>query len=282
MDDNIFLDILRPAMTQDNSADDDYKDEDGLLMCGKCHTRKQTFFEVEGLIPRTIVPCLCECEQKRVEQEKEARQREEARQRIEAMRRNGIADEQYISCTFALDDREDEKASDFCRKYVEEWKWAQETNAGLMLYGDVGGGKTFLAACIANALVDKGVPVMMTTIPRLVAAMQENYGDKRAEVLRKISAAPLLVLDDVGTERGTSTGMELAYEIINTRYKAQKPLIVTTNLTMQEIRDTQDIGHRRLYDRIVEMCAPLKVSGAGRRQKAARAKLDEMKARFGA
>ena len=282
MEENIFVNILRPAMMQDNSAEDDYKDEDGLLMCGKCHTRKQTFFEVEGLIPRTVVPCLCECEQKRVEEEKQARQREEARQRIEAMRRNGIADEQYISCTFALDDREDEKASDFCRKYVEEWKWAQETNAGLMLYGDVGGGKTFLAACIANALVDKGVPVMMTTIPRLVAAMQENYGDKRAEVLRKISTAPLLVLDDVGTERGTSTGMELAYEIINTRYKAQKPLIVTTNLTMQEIRDTQDIGHRRLYDRIVEMCAPLKVSGAGRRQKAARAKLDEMKARFGA
>ena len=282
MDDNIFLNILRPAMTKDNSAEDDYKDEDGLLMCGKCHTRKQTFFEVEGLIPRTVVPCLCECEQRKQEQEEEALKREAAKKRIEEIRRNGLADDQYINCTFYLDDREDEKASDFCRKYVNDWQWAQENNCGLMLYGDVGGGKTFLAACIANALVDKGVPVMMTTIPRLVAAMSEKYGESRDDILRKISAAPLLILDDVGTERETSYGMELAYEIINTRYKAQKPLIITTNLTMQEIRDTQDTGHRRLYDRIVEMCAPLKVSGAGRRQKAARRKLDEMKARFGA
>ena len=276
--------IVKAARENNPENEGDYRNEDGLLMCGKCHTKKETITPIQNIGGTirggTVIPYACECRRERERQEEEAKKREEAKRRIEAMRKNGLADEQYKACTFSADDGSDQEASQFCRAYVREWEWAQETNSGIMLYGDVGGGKTFLAACIANALIDKGVPVMMTTIPRLVSAMGKDFGENREAILRQISSIPLLVLDDIGTERNTSYGMELVYEIINTRYKSQKPLIVTTNLTMTAVKEVEDIGYRRIYDRVVEMCAPLKVSCSGRRQKAARSKLEEMRERF--
>lgn len=281
MDTNLFAAALGPAMSRDNASPDDLTDEEGLRVCSVCGERKQTFFEVEGLIPKNKVPCMCKCERDRLAAEEEARKRQEMALRIDRYRQQGMTDEQYRACTFRADDCADVKASRFCRKYVENWKWAAENNAGLLLWGDVGGGKTFLAACIANALIDKGVPATMTTLPRLVNAMQKDFGAERESVLRMVAQTPLLVLDDVGTERDTEYMGEQVYEIINARYKAQKPLIVTTNLTMEALKKMEDVTHRRIYDRIVEMCTPCKVSGCGRRQKTARNKMKMMMQQFG-
>ena len=157
----------------------------------------------------------------------------------------------------------------------------QENNAGIMLWGDVGGGKTFLAACIANALIDKGIPATMTTIPRLVAAMTKDFGKEREDVLYMVANAPLLVLDDVGTERKTEYNNELVYEIVNTRYKAKKPLVITTNLAMKEMAEETDKTKKRIYDRLIEMCTPCKVTSTGRRQQAARSRMEQMMAQFG-
>lgn len=281
METNLFAAALGPAMSRDNASPDDLTDEEGLRVCAVCGERKQTWFEVEGLIARNKVPCMCKCERDRLAAEEEARKRQEMALRIDRYRRQGMTDEQYRGCTFAVDDQEDAKASQFCRAYADNWEWAAENNAGLLLWGDVGGGKTFLAACIANALIDKGIPATMTTIPRLVSAMQKDFGAEREAVLRMVAQTPLLVLDDVGTERDTEYMGEQVYEIINARYKAQKPLIVTTNLTMAALKNTEDVTHRRIYDRIVEMCTPCKVSGGGRRQKTARNKMEQMMQQFG-
>jgi len=277
----MFAEILQPAMSRDNSAPDDLMTEDGLRICAVCGEKKQTWFEVDGLIPKSKVPCMCKCERDKREAEKAARKQQEMMLRIDRYRRDGLTDEQYRACTFDVDDGADEHASQFCKAYVENWKWVQENNAGIMLWGDVGGGKTFLAACIANALIDKGIPATMTTISRLAAAMTKDFGAERGNVLSMVANAPLLVLDDVGTERDTETSNEQVYEIINTRYKAKKPLIVTTNLTMTAMKNAENVTHKRIYDRIVEMCSPCKVTSSGRRQKAARSKMEQMMAQFG-
>lgn len=276
-----ILKALSPAMTRDNSAEGDTVGEDGLRVCGVCKERKQTFFEVEGLIERTKVPCMCKCEREEQRRKDEEQKRKEAQGRIESMRERGLADAQYRECTFAADDSKESKASAFCRAYVSDWEWVWSNNAGIMLYGDVGGGKTFLAACIANALIDQGVYVMMTSIARLTAAMQENFGDSRARILHEIATAPLVILDDVGAERNTPYALEQAYEIINTRYKAKKPLIVTTNLTMTALKNAENIDYKRIFDRLVEMCTPCKVDATGRRQAVARSKHAAMLERFG-
>ena len=281
MDMTGIIGALAPAMSRDNSAPDDLLTEDGLRICAKCGERKQTWFGVNDLIPRKKVPCMCRCEREKLEAEEAARKQDEQYRLIQQYRNRGLTDEQYKACTFAADDGMDEKASKFCRAYVDNWKWVQENNAGIMLWGDVGGGKTFFAACIANALIDKGIPATMTTIPKLVAAMTQDFGKNRGDVLYMVANAPLLVLDDVGTERDTEFSNEQAYEIVNTRYKAQKPLIITTNLMMTELKDAKDVTRKRIYDRLVEMCTPCKVTSTGRRQKAAQDKMDQMLTQFG-
>ena len=281
MEMGMFANILQPAMNRDNASPDDLMTEDGLRLCAVCGQKKQRWFEVAGLIPRSKVPCLCKCEQEKLEAEEAERKRQEMKIRIDRYRHTCLADEQYKECTFDRDDGADPKASEFCKAYVQNWKWVTENNAGVMLWGDVGGGKTFLAACIANALIDQDIPATMTTIPKLVAAMSKDFGAERGNVLYMVANAPLLVLDDVGTERNTEYSNEQVYEIINTRYKSKKPLIVTTNLTMSALKNAEDVTHRRIYDRIVEMCTPCRVTSSGRRQKAARSKMEQMMQQFG-
>lgn len=282
MDMKDILGALAPAMSRDNAAEDDQYTEDGLRICAKCGERKQTWFEVKGLIARNKVPCMCRCEREKLEAEEAARKQEEQYRLIQQYRNRGLTDEQYKACTFDADDGTDEEASTTCRRYVERWQRMQESNTGLILWGDVGGGKTFLAACVANALIDKGIPATMTTIPRLVAAITKDFGKDREEVLYMVANAPLLVLDDVGTERNTEYNNEQVYEIINARYKAKKPLIITTNLTMTEMKSETDEAKKRIYDRIVEMCPyPQKVTSTGRRQRIAKSKYEAAKELLG-
>ena len=69
MDMSGIIGALAPAMSRNNAADDDQFTEDGLRICAKCGERKQTWFEVKGLIARNKVPCMCRCERERQEAE---------------------------------------------------------------------------------------------------------------------------------------------------------------------------------------------------------------------
>lgn len=254
----------------------DYCTPEGILMCGKCHTPKMAFVTVPGLFDNRPSPRPCKCLQEYREREEAERNRQIALERIDRLRKQGLTAAQYIDSTFALDDRADEKASNICTRYVAKWDEIKAKNIGLLLHGDVGGGKTFLASCIANALLDKGEAVIMTTIPALSMAMNANFGSERASILEHVRNVPLLILDDVGMSRNTAAALESAYDIVNTRYKEKKPLVITTNLTMTAIRDEKETNLRRIYDRIIEMCSPVKVAGIERRKNIARNKMQEM------
>ena len=282
MDAGMLANILQPALSRDNVADDDIVNEDGFRVCAVCGEAKQAWFEVPGLIPLSKRPRMCKCERDRREAEDAEEKRQKLLQRIEYYRVKGLSDPRYRECTFERDDGADRKAGEICKAYVKNWEWVKENNAGLMMWGDVGGGKTFFAACIANALIDQGIQVVMTNIPQLITNMKRNFEAERGNILHMIANVPLLVLDDVGIERDTSYSNELAYEILNTRYNAKKPLIVTTNLTMEAIRTINDTTYKRMYERIIEMCPkPVKVVSTGRRQQAARSKMEQMMAQFG-
>ena len=79
----------------------------------------------------------------------------------------------------------------------------------------------------------------------------------------------LLVLDDLAAERDTEYMGEIVMSIIDSRYRAHKPVIVTTNLTQKEIRNPSGIRRQRVLSRLFEMCMMIEVSGEDkRRQKA--------------
>ena len=150
-------------------------------------------------------------------------------------------------------------------------------NLGLLLWGGVGTGKSFLAGCIANALMEQEVPARMTNFARILNGSLSGRND----VVDKLCRYPLLIIDDFGMERGTEYALEQIYNIVDSRYRNRKPLIVTTNLTLDEIRHPQDTAHARIFDRLLEMCVPISCIGVSLRKENAQEKLERLKLLIG-
>ena len=85
------------------------------------------------------------------------------------------------------------------------------------------------------------------------------------------------ILDDFGMERGTEYGLEQVFNVIDSRYRSGKPLIVTTNLTLDDLRNPEDTAHSRIYDRLLSMCVPVRFTGDNFRQETAQRKMESMK-----
>ena len=185
--------------------------------------------------------------------------------------RYGVTDAGYRRMTFDLDDGKNEKASAVCRRYVEQWEAMKENGTGLLFFGTVGTGKSFLACAIVNGLIDKDVKATVTSFPRLLNILQSARD--RQEIIDHLQAYDLLVIDDLGVERDSGYAAEQVYNVIDARYRSEKPLIVTTNLTMDDLEMPQSMQYKRIYDRILEMCpVRLKLTGDSRRAKIMREK----------
>ena len=241
---------------------DDYT-KDGLLYCGKCHTKKQT--RVSWMGRDIVVSCLCKCETEKREKEEEE---EKARQRmlqVERYRSAGIGDAELKRCRFENDDGKNGKVSAMCKNFVKNFADFKREGKGLMLYGTVGTGKTFYASSIANALIDGLTPCLVTNFTRISNRLTGSF-EGRQEYLDSLNSYSLLVIDDFAMERNTDYMNEIVYNVIDARYRSKKPLIVTTNLTMEDFEKPQGIERQRIYSRIREMCIPVLVSGTDRRR----------------
>ena len=275
------------AASLQNRNEDDYLDEEGFLMCGKCHTRKQhdiTLPAFGGQSERVVrVGIACECRKKEIEAERAAEERRQFLQRMEVLRRDGITDPAYIQYTFNQDDNRNPEVSEVCRRYVENWDEMFKENIGILFYGGVGTGKSFMACCIANALIEKLVPVSVTNFPRILNALQSfGFGEERQEFIDKLQRYKLLVIDDLGVERDTSYSTEQVYNIIDTRSRSGMPLIITTNLSMDDLKNPPSLAHSRIYDRVLEMCPiRLKLVGESRRKTIANGRRDKAKKLLG-
>ena len=271
------LEQIIPAVSKSNG---DYYGKDGLLHCGKCHAPKEMFF-AKGIVlmgrNRHPIECAC-CKAKREQQEVAIRQQKH-RDLVRRLKAEGFSDTAMLNWTFENDNGHSPQMH-HAHRYVEQWQTMRSENLGLLLWGGVGTGKSFLAGCIANALMEQEVPVRMTNFARIMNELNSSFSGRNA-VVDKLCRYPLLIIDDFGMERGTEYALEQVYNIVDSRYRSQKPLIVTTNLTLDEIRHLQDTAHARIYDRILEMCVPISCIGASLRKENAQKKLESMKSLIG-
>lgn len=250
---------------------------DGLLICGKCNTPKQCR---KTLFGEVITPyCLCKCEAQRREEEQRRKEEEERQERIKYMRKIAFPESNMSEWTFAKDDQTS-KVSKVAHNYVENFAEMRKKGKGLLLYGDVGTGKTFTASCIANALIDREIPCFVTNFPRLVNTITGMY-DGKQDYIDGLNRYRLLVIDDLASERDTEYMNEVVWNIIDARYRSQLPLIVTTNLTGQQIKYAEDLSKKRIYSRILEMCIPVEVTGADRRKENLKTNYKEFKELLG-
>jgi DNA replication protein DnaC len=262
-------DVINKLTSRDNRSIDDYTDENtGLIMCGVCHHPKQANKEIPSGSGNVItVPITCICEQQR---EKEAAEREKKSRfsswMDELQARYSIAGADYSRFTFDADDRTDEKTSAACHRYVDKWERVTRDNIGILFYGSVGTGKSFYACAIVNALKDRCIPAVVTSFPRLLNLLQTC--PDRQGLIDALRNYKLLVIDDLGVERDSPYAAEQVFNVIDARVNSGLPLIVTTNLTLDELKSPASMQYARIYDRVLEMCpARIKMAGESRRVK---------------
>ena len=269
---NLLETIATRAAEQNPARADDYT-VDGLLYCGNCKTKKQCRIEMFG--QERIVPCLCKCGVEKRDAEEAERKRREKMMDIRRMRELGFADAEMQNWTFDRDDGKNEQISQAARKYVENFEEMKSRGQGLLLFGGVGTGKTFISACIANALIDKGFPCLVTNFARLVNTLSGMFEGKQ-NYIDNLNNFDLLVIDDLASERDTEYMGEIVQNIIDSRYRAGLPIIITTNLTSEELKNPAEIRKKRIYSRLFEMCFPIEVKGADRRKQKLRQEFDEI------
>lgn len=244
------------------AAEGDYV-KDGILYCGKCNTAKQAEVTINGTVMRPR--CMCQCEAEAYDREEKAWRIALNRQQIARNREVAFTEKDLQRCSFAADDNSNPKVGTIARNYVKNFKRFRTDGKGLILYGGTGTGKTFAAACIANALLDKGVRVMMTNFPRIINTLSGMYEGKQAYI-DDLNHYSLLVIDDFAIERQTEFTAEIVQNVIDSRYMARKPLILTTNISYNELMNPTDMKKQRLYSRLKEMCLMVEVKGKDRRE----------------
>jgi DNA replication protein DnaC len=270
---NAVESLIERSKTAIPTNDCDYIGEDGLLYCGKCHTKKQTEVMLFGTIRRPM--CLCKCEAEKRDKEEAERKQADFGRKIKDLRRTGFPESNMQEWTFENDDMTNSRVTNAMKKYVENFDEMKKQGKGLLLYGSCGTGKTYAACEVANALIDKGYPVLVTNFARIINALQATF--EKQEYIDSFNRFSLLVIDDLGIERNTEFAKEQVFNIIDSRYRAGLPMIITTNLSIDKIKKPDDIENGRIYDRILERCFPIEVSGQSRRRKAIRESYDDMK-----
>lgn len=257
MNDEMSDNVAEPANEVDFYVGD-HRDEQGLVVCGGCGEHKQKIVPAcfSGNPPHVVnVPCKCErayASSSRME-----------RARDECFPCGGF----YRNAAFETDDKEDANRSRVCERFADIFNPSLE--AGLLLWGGAGSGKTFTAACIANRVMERGYSALMVDIGYVVSLMESSFEHRRSN-LDHILGYDLLVIDDLGAQRTTGYMMEHVYNVVNGRYNSGKPMVVTTNIPWRAMSEADDSSPwYRVFDRIIERCYPIEFDNASkRRQKA--------------
>ncbi|MFN8160461.1 MAG: ATP-binding protein [Solirubrobacterales bacterium] len=157
------------------------------------------------------------------------------------------------------------------RSWVEDLEANLASGKGLWLMGDTGTGKTTLAMLASKQAIERGRSVAIYSLPKLLARIRRTYdsepgGDSYLSFFERLTSVDLLHIDDLGAEKRSDWVLEQLYALVNERYEAERPLLVTTNLDQRSLEE--QIGARTV-SRLVEICGdPLPLFGPDRRIRA--------------
>lgn len=241
-------------------------EKDGHVYCKKCHEQIDGK-PMEVLNQVLIFRSSCKCDKEREEQQK---LRERA-MKIEDLKKNCFIERKQEQFTFKnADNLTDQEIIKKAKRYVENFDKFKEENIGLIIYGGVGSGKTYLTCAIANAIIEKYLySCKVINFSQILNDLQKGgFNLDRNQYINNLTNKTLLVIDDFGIERDTEYALEQIYNVINARYQKDKPTIITTNIDYKELdRSQESLILERIYSRIREMGVPFKVDGDDRRRK---------------
>lgn len=229
-----------------------------LMICKECGEPQQKEIDILGVSRK--VPVLCRCKKERIEQQTKEEQSREKQDKLRQLFTNSLMDHKFNSETFENWDfkKGDKKMYNLGIKYCEKFQGVKKEGLGFLFYGTPGNGKTFLSNCIANRLLNNMYPVICVSINALLERIRKTYSKWGQEgedtILNALSIADLLIIDDLGTEQDTDWSRSRIYNIIDNRYRNGFPLIISTNKSIDQLKN---MYHERTIDRLLEICTPV-------------------------
>ncbi|WP_242954805.1 ATP-binding protein [Clostridium massiliodielmoense] len=206
-----------------------------------------------------LVPVNCRCKSEKIRQREIKEQNNEKQTRLKRILSNSMMNEKFKKCTLENWDHAigNEKLFKIANYYINNFKKMKEENKGLLIHGEPGNGKTYSAACIANKLLAKQIPTTCIGAVALIERIEKSkklWGDEAGifTVLNTLQNADLLIIDDLGTEPDIPWTRSMLYQIIEKRNSSELPIIITTNIRIDELKERYDY---RTYSRLTEMCS---------------------------
>ncbi len=235
--------------------------------CGKPYKTVPQVIPLFGkMIDKSYLKPDCNCQE--IEEERRAKkaQGQKIAANIRRLKDCGI-NFRFKSKTFSNFDKvKDSNAYDMCRDYARSFRYNGKES--LLLSGPAGTGKTHLAAAIVDYiarlkhhLINR--EIIFTTVPDMVEVVRKKmFLDPKTpgkEAYKEsLLECDLLVLDDLGTESVTLWTVDLVHQIIDFRYRERMPIVITTNLSLDKIKD---LYGERVYSRIYEICQGIEFCG---------------------
>lgn len=173
-----------------------------------------------------------------------------------------LIDKKFLKSRFE-NDRYKERYIDISKRYAKGIVEEKEIKKGIIFMGNSGAGKTFASSCIANYLMDNGKTVLIINFGLYLNRIKREWAEAENDILNYIKLCDLFIIDDFGSERNTEFAIEKAFLLIDTGYRSEKPMIMTTNLSFYQLESKFTT---KIKSRIEEMCYPIMINSKDKRK----------------
>jgi len=219
-----------------------------------------TYLKTTGKTPHwAVLPCEA-CEQSRVIAEIEARVTACEKARLGRLLENSMLKRRFAEKTFenfllyGAHRESQENVLSYTRGFAEDFARHRKSGTWLLFVGNTGTGKGHLCAAIINRIVRSGYSALFTKTPRLLREIKDTFNRDsevtQSEILRRMTALDLLVIDEVGVQFGTDTERMILYEVLDLRYEEMRPVILTSNV--RNLKALEKLLGERIIDRLFE------------------------------
>lgn len=205
------------------------------------------------------LPCTT-CERAHLMCELEEKEKAAARKRLNSLIANSMLRERFLTKTFAnfipfgKEKEKQVRVLAIAKDFADNFDNHRRTGPWLLFMGNVGSGKSHLCAAIINQVVRSGFTALLTKMPRLLREVKDTFNRdsevSQSEIITRLGEIDLLVIDEVGIQFGTDTERMILYEILDLRYEAMLPVILTTDIT--DLKTLEKFLGERIIDRLFE------------------------------
>ena len=219
-----------------------------------------SYLKVTGKEPHwKELPCEA-CERERFLREMEDRTRDAAQRRLNTLLANSMLRERFRDKTFddfhpyGRDREKQLRVLAIAREFAGAFHHHRQAGTWLLFMGNVGTGKSHLCAAVINEVIRAGFTALFTKTPRLLREVKDTFHRDaeltQSEIIARLGGIDLLVIDEVGIQFGTDTERMILYEILDLRYEAMLPVILTTNIS--DLKSLEKLLGERIIDRLFE------------------------------